>query len=479
MKKSALFRLLVCVLIAVELIYGCSMYFRVSAAAYTGDDASVSAGSNSIDSTRPLLGNQKMLTTAASVLVYEVNSDTLVYAYNADERIEPASLVKIMTAMLALEHGNLEDKVTATATALSPIPEYASTLLMKAGETFTLDELMYCLLVGSANDAANVIAEHIGGTIQNFVKMMNDRAAELGCTNTNFVNAHGLNNKNQYSSARDLAKILRAAMEYEQFWVYFSALEYKVEATELSEARYLVTTNYLMTPGSSQIYYDRRVTGGRTGVTNSRERSLITTAESGGLEYICVVMNCTPTFAHDDFTVMRFGSYEETLNLLDIIFDDLHVTQILYDEQITTQFSVPNGDSSVVAGPSMSISTVLPKDVTIDDLTYQYADRPRDLSAPIEVGDYMGTVQVWYGSICLAQSPIYAHNSVNLVSNDTDGTDTQTGDALTTGLIVLSVLIILMIGGAITLYLIRRYNIARARMTRRRRRRDRRRSQEL
>lgn len=471
MKKTAI-RCLLLLLVLLQLV-------NIPAPAhaeYTGDNASVTAGCHTIDSTRPLLGNEKMLTSAASVLVYEVNSDTLVYAYNADTRIEPASLVKIMTCLLALENGNLEDKVTSTATALSTIPDYASTLLIKPGETFTLHDLLHCLMVGSANDAANVIAEHIGGTVQNFVQMMNQRAKELGCTNTHFVDAHGLNSSSQYSTARDLAKILREAIKSEKFCEYFATLDYKIPATELTEARYLATTNYMMTPGVSQIYYDSRVTGGRTGVSNNRERSLITTAESRGLKYICVVLNCIPTFAHDDFTVMRFGSYEETGDLLDIIFKDLRVTQVLYDQQILSQFSVLNGDSSVVVSPNLSLSTVLPVDISVDELIYQYADNPGTPPAPIEAGSYLGTVQVWYGSICVAQSPVYAANSVNFVEPEYTGIGTAGGDGLTTGLVVLTLLIVFIAGAAATLFIIRRYNIASARAASRRRRQSRRRS---
>lgn len=444
---------------------------------YTGNNGSVTNGCHTIDAQRPLLGSDRMLKTAGSVFVYEINSDTVVYGYNPDERVQPASLVKIMTALLALEQGNLEDVVTVTANALAPIPDYAATLQLKSGEQFTLDQLMYCLLVGSANDAANVIAEHISGSIRAFVAEMNNRAIELGCTNTFFKNAHGLNEEGQYSSARDMAKILRAALEYEQFKVYFGAQDYKVPATSQSEARYLATTNYMIMPGASQIYYDKRVTGGRTGVTDERERSLISTAESGGLSYINVVLNCIPTFAHDDWTVIRFGSYEETRDLLNIVCDNLKVTQVLFDEQILTQFTVLNGENAVAAGPTMNVWTVLPGDISIDELNFQYLDNPGMVNAPISDGEYIATVQVWYGTVCLAQSPLVARNNVS-VSAAKSGTSqqAQTGDALVTGLTIVAVLIVVGVGGSVVLYLVQSYNLAAARARRRRRSKNRRRS---
>lgn len=473
MKLSRGFLLLLSILICFS-----SVLPRVSAedTAYTGGNASIISGCHTIDSRNPLLGKEKLLQTAEAVLVYERNSDTLVYAYNPDERVQPASLAKIMTALIALEKGNLEDIVTVTSNAIAPIPEYAATLSLKPGEQFTLDDLMYCLLVGSANDAANVIAEHVSGSVRAFVAEMNIKAKELGCTDTNFINAHGLHQENQYSTARDLAKILRAALEYEQFMVYFSALSYWVPATNQNPSRYLATTNYMMTPGISQIYYDARVTGGRTGVTNDRERSLITTAEYGGLSYISVVLNCTPSFAEDDFTVMRFGSYEETRVLLNNVFNNLRVTQILSEDQVLTQFRVQNGQNAVAVRPSISMYTVLPKDIKLKDLSYQYIDTST-LTAPVENDKYIGTVQIWYNNVCVAQSPVMTCNDVSMVAITSNvSEETRTGDAIATGLTIVAVIILIMVGGFCALFFIRSYQLSRKRANRRRKRADRRRS---
>ena len=475
MKKMRLLSLLLCLILVFQLVD-----HPVSAQSdsyYPEGNTPEISGCHSIDAQRPLLGSDKMLQTAGAVLSYEMNSDTLVYAYNPDMRIEPASLVKIMTALVAIENGNLEDTVLVTSNAIAPIPEYAATLQLKAGEQFTLNDLLYCLLVGSANDAANVIAEHISGTVRAFVAQMNIRARELGCTDTNFVNAHGLNAENQYSTARDLAKILRAALQYEKFKEYFAALEYRVPETEYSKARYLATTNYMMMPGISQIYYDSRVTGGRTGVTNSRERSLITTAESRGLCYINVVLNCIPTFDTDDYSVLRFGSYEETGDLLDIIFSGMRVTQVLSDNQIISQFDVQNGANAVAVSPAQCATTVLPSDIRMEDLTYQYVDTRGTPTAPITKGTYLGIVQVWYGSVCVAQSPLVAYHDVRVADRGNGlSQEEMTGDAWITGLTVLAVLVALVVVTACVLYFIRSYQIMKAHSSRRKRSRNRRRS---
>ena len=475
MKIKRLFSLLLCLFLLVQLnIHPASAQ---DGSQYTGGNVPVSSGCHTIDAQKPLLGSEKMLKTAGAVLVYEMNSDTLVYAYNPDMRIEPASLVKIMTALVAIENGNLEDTVLVTSNAIAPIPDYAATLQLQAGEEFTLNDLMYCLLVGSANDAANVIAEHISGSVRAFVAEMNIRARELGCTDTNFVNAHGLNAENQYSTARDLAKILRAALEYDVFKEYFSALEYWVPETKFSKSRYLASTNLMMKPGISQIYYDSRITGGRTGVTNSRERSLVTTAESRGLCYINVVLNCVPTFDTDDYSVLRFGSYEETGDLLDIIFDGMRVTQVLSDHQIISQFDVQNGANAVAVSPSLCALTVLPSNIKMEDLTYQYVDTRGTPTAPISEGDYLGTIQVWYGSVCLAQSPVIANHDVR-VADARNGLSQEemAGDAWITGLTVLAVLVSVVVVAACVLYFVRSYQIMQQHKTRRKRSKNRRRS---
>ncbi len=475
MKKIRPVSLLLCILLLLQM-----SILPVSAendAQYVDDRISVSSGCHTIDAKRALLGSEKLLKTAGAVLVYEMNSDTLVYTYNADMRIEPASLVKIMTAIIALERGNLEDQVQVTSSAVGAIPEYAATLLLQPGEVFTLNDLMYCLLLGSANDAANVIAEHISGTVRAFVAQMNIRAKELGCTDTNFVNAHGLGAENQYSTARDMAKILREALKHEKFREYFSALTYKVPETEYSKARYLSTTNYMMLAGSSQLYYDSRVTGGRTGVTNARERSIITTAEYKGLSYISVVLNCIPTFDVDDFSVLRFGSYEETTDLLDEVCYGMRVTQVLSEHQIISQFDVRQGANAVTIVPTMNATTVLPSSVKIEDLTYQFVESKGTPTAPIKAGTQLGSIQVWYKSVCLAESPVVAYNDVKVASSFSNLSQEQlTGDAWITGLTVLAILVSIVIVAACVMYFVRSYHILHARSTHRRRSKGRRRS---
>ena len=178
-------------------------------------EAGVTYGCRTIEGRIPLGGSQKLLNTAKSVFVYETNSDTVLYGYRPDERLAPGGLVQIVTAMLAVENCNLNDVITVSTRYINELPLGVRHQNLRKDEEVTVRDLVYCLLLASANDAAVVLAQHVGGTPTAFIEMMNQRAVELGCTNTNFTTVNGLDDPNQYSTARDMARILGAAMENE------------------------------------------------------------------------------------------------------------------------------------------------------------------------------------------------------------------------------------------------------------------------
>ena len=152
---------------------------------------------------------------AKAAILYELNTDTILLEQDADMRLFPASTTKMMTALVALEYGNPEDVVTVTSEAVDGLFELGSASYLLNGEEIAFMDLMRYLLIGSGNDAANALAIHVSGSIEGFVNLMNNKARELGCTNTNFMNPHGLHNEEHYTSARDLLIIAKAAMENE------------------------------------------------------------------------------------------------------------------------------------------------------------------------------------------------------------------------------------------------------------------------
>lgn len=403
MKKFSLLLLTICILFS---------YAFIPFAAYStpAEQSAASRSSFGIDANSSLLGSNLEVENVKAAFLYEHNSDSLLFAYNADEKMHPASLVKILTAIVAVENGNPDDVVVVSKSAVESIPyDAVSEDPLRPGEEITLRDLLYFMLVGSANDAAAAIAEHISGNQVQFVQLMNQYALEIGCVGTQIINPHGLHNDGQYTTARDATRILNTALESETFLTIFKTTEYTVPATNMSAERELSSRNSMMDP-SSKLYYDSRVIGGRTGVAGDGRRCLATVAESNGMLVVCVVMGSETVYQEDGYSAITVGGYKETSLLLDAGFNGYQAAQILYAGQTLRQCAVINGNADVVLGPQVSVSTVLPKDVALSDLTFRFVDMP--MQAPIEKGAKLSTVEIWHADMCLAATDLYAMNSV-------------------------------------------------------------------
>lgn len=390
--------------------------FHISAlAAESKPDATIANGCRSLDASMTYLGTKSISPNIDSAIVYETNSSTLMYALNADEKVYPSSLVKILTALIAVEKGNLQDIITVSQDVLDTVPYYAASAELVADEKITLSDLLYCMMVGSANDAAAVIATHISGSQNAFVKDMNAYANAVGCTGTQFVNVHGLHDEEQFTTTRDMAKILAKAVENDDFLTYFSAVHYNVPATNKSEIRELSSGNFLMNIDNLQIYQDTRVTGGRTGTTEDGARCLASLAEQDSMKLICIVTGSESTFTENGST-LTYGSFKETSALLDAAFDGNMVVQILFEKQALQQCQVANGKNDVVLGALSSVSSVLPANTGISDLSYRVKDDMSLLAAPISSGQIISTVEVWFGNLCVGQTELMAMNAVDTAS---------------------------------------------------------------
>ena len=417
MKKIAVFVFLVCVLFLNGIV-------NVTAELEVEYNKSVQQGCHTIDAKAPLLGSLPYTENAKSIILYECNTDTLMYAFNADEQLYPASFVKIMTAYLAVERGDLNTQVTVRQDVLNTLPNDAVSAELQTGEQIRLEDLLYCMMVQSANDAAAVIADYISGSQATFVEEMNARAQELGCTGTKFMNVHGLHHEQQVTTARDTARILAAAMQNETFAKIFNTAFYTVPATNKSASRRLETVNHLVNNQEYAIYYDDRVTGGRTGVTDDGYRCIAANAETDGLQMISVIMGTRSVFEADGYTPRIVGGFFETSELLDMGFAGYKETQILYTGQIIKQQAVSNGVSDVSLGCQVDISTVIPVATGEQDLIYRYNDIPGAFQAPIARGEVLSQVEVWYGSVCLGHAELVAMNKVDLQNG------TSTGDVI-------------------------------------------------
>lgn len=417
-------------------------------------DVAVVNGCRSLDAAMTYLGTKSITENVGSAIVYETNSDTLMYSLDADAKVYPSSLVKILTALIAVEKGNLQDVITVTQDVLDTVPYYAASAELVADEKITLSDLLYCMMVGSANDAAAVIATHISGSQNAFVKDMNAYANAVGCTGTQFVNVHGLHDDEQYTTTRDMARILAKAVENDDFLTYFSAIHYNVPATNKSEARELSSGNFLMNIDNMQIYQDARVKGGRTGTTDDGARCLASLAEQDSMRLICIVMGSESTFA-DNGSTLTYGSFKETSALLDVAFDGYKVAQVLYEDQALQQRQVLNSKNDVVLGALSSVYSVLPADISTSDLSYRFQNDTSQLSAPITSGEIISKVEVWYGNLCVGQSELVAMNTVDtasvLQSAENAANSKAQGDY--TAVIIISIVV-----GAVLLFGLLRYS---------------------
>lgn len=366
-------------------------------------------GCSSLDARSSLAGGQPLTQDVQAAIFYELNSGTMVYSHNPDALLDPSGMNKIMTAMLAIELGDPESTVIVSNTALSSVSADALKIGLVNGEQMQLRDLLYCMMVGSANDAAAVIAEYIAGSQGAFVELMNNKAKELGCTNTLFMNPSGLSNQNQHTTARDLAKITSAALELEEFKTYFAAANYIVPTTNKSPERELNTTNYLMNGDKVKTFVDERVTGGKTGAFSATDRSLICTAESGDARYLSVIMSANGERSE---TGVSYCNFKETADLLNHVFDHYALRRLLTTEQVLDQFEVIDGENDVAVAPAADLYSVMPNDMNTTDLTYRCIKTDRGIVAPLRQGDVVGSVQVWYGSLCVSQSELIAMHNV-------------------------------------------------------------------
>jgi len=234
--------------------------------------------------------------STASLLV-NLETDQVLHEENADEIRYPASITKIMTALLTLEaigRGELtmDTMVTVSPAALMDITDDSSTANIVAGEQISIHDLLYCLMLASANEAANILAMAVAGDIATFVEQMNQRAQELGMENTHFVNPHGLHNSEHYSTAKDIYKMTKEAMTHAPFREIVSTGQYTTAATNLSEARTLYNTNGLLARYKFAGYLYSGTIGVKTGSTAEAGYCLVAAAKKNGITLVSVVLGC-------------------------------------------------------------------------------------------------------------------------------------------------------------------------------------------
>ncbi len=224
-----------------------------------------------------------------SAFLIELNSGEVLYTKNEDEKRYPASITKVMTALVVIENCRLDEEVVFSHAAVTDLEEGGYNGYYHEGESLTVEQCLYALLLESVNECGYALAEHVAGSVPAFADMMNARAAELGCTNTHFNNPHGLNDEEHYTTAHDMGRIFRACLQNDTFMKIDSTMKYHIDPTELNPEGFNLTMHHKMMIEGSEYYYPE-VKAGKTGYTSIAKNTLVTYAEKDGVELICVVM---------------------------------------------------------------------------------------------------------------------------------------------------------------------------------------------
>lgn len=242
-----------------------------------------------------------------------INADTgqVLYAKNPDTRYYPASITKLMTALLVIEQTNMTDTVTFSEKATTNLESGSVSLGITKGDQLSVKDCLYGFLIKSANEIGNGLAEHTAGSIEAFVGQMNARAKAIGCTNTNFANPHGLNNSNHYTTPRDMAKIAAEAFKNDTLKQISSTPTYLFPATQKSGAT-TVTMGHKMLHKSDSRYYEG-IIGGKTGYTSLAGNTLVTGAERNGVRLVAVIMKSKSTHYADTKLLLDYG-FEQSKN---------------------------------------------------------------------------------------------------------------------------------------------------------------------
>lgn len=262
---------------------------------------------------------------ANAAIVMDASTGQILYEKNAHEKKYPASITKIMTTMLAIEAGvDFNETITMTENAIWGVDRDSTLIGLDVGEKVTIGDLMYATMVRSANECAYAVAEYVGGDIEKFAKMMNDKAAELGCEDTHFVTPNGLHDDDHYTTAYDMAIITKKAMEYDLFRDLAGTLNYTVPETNLAdETRFFWNGNQMINPDKP--FYYEYCEGGKTGYTSKANNTLMTYAKKDGLELICIILDCDGnTRAYTDTRALYnycYNNYTYFYPLSDFSFD--------------------------------------------------------------------------------------------------------------------------------------------------------------
>lgn len=332
-----------------------------------------------------LADSQKPNLVSKAAILMDNKTGKILYAKNENEKMYPASTTKIMTAILTLENCHLDEVVTVSYDAVMSIPDGYSSAFLQVGEQLTVEQLLQLLLVHSANDAANTLAEYVGGSVESFVSMMNTKVHELGLSHTHFTNTFGMHDDNHYTTAQDLALIMQYCIKNNNFRRISGSASCALPATNKYGTRRYNSTNELMIPNNSNYY--PYLTCGKTGYTSQAGDCLVSCGFKDDLELICVILGGKTV---NDVST-RFS---ETKKLYHYGYDNYSIKTLLNQNDIVTQIEVSNATKDtrkLDLLTSRSIQALMENNSLASEFTPEL-HLNEVIQAPIEQGDVLGSL---------------------------------------------------------------------------------------
>lgn len=357
--------------------------------------------------------------SAEAAILMEANTGTILYAKNIDEKMYPASTTKILTCLIATEQADLNDIVTMSDEAVFSVPADGSKIWLDSGEQITVDQALQAILIASANDASNGIAELIGGSLDGFAEIMNERAKELGCTNSHFVNANGLYDDNHYTTAHDLAMIGRAFFSNELLCKYSSTPKLHLTPTATQPDDIIEFSKNKLYEGAEYEY--EYLVGSKTGYTDEARQTLVSCAEKNGMKLICVVFKEETPY-----------QYEDTINLFNYGFANFQTINISESdsEYVIDNANFFNTDNDIF-GSSKPILSLDKNGYIVIPNTAELSDTESSISYDVTEENQIASIDYTYNGVAVGSIAVnLASESVatyqfDSAVNDTSITDTE------------------------------------------------------
>ncbi|MBQ3023176.1 MAG: D-alanyl-D-alanine carboxypeptidase [Clostridia bacterium] len=343
------------------------------------------------------------------VILLDMKTGSVIYQKNASEKVYPAALTNIMTALLVLENCNLEELVPASDTALSNVAEGDSKMGIIKGERLSVRQLLYGMMLSSASDAANLLAEKTSGSIEGFVTLMNERAKELGMKNTSFTNPTGDHDERHYTTAEDMAILVRVAMQNETFAQIVKTKSYSIPATEKCHtARKITNRNHFVSDLLRRDYYYKFSTGIKTGYSIEAKSCIAASAEKNSMTLLALVFKAE--------TVDNVAqSFRDCADMFDYVFDNYVSETIVKKDAIVAQTDLENTrrEKKLILKAEEKVTFIKTKETKKSEVTYKDTV-PKRISAPVKENDIIGTREYFVNGKSIGSVNLLAKKSYKL-----------------------------------------------------------------